>query len=86
MKTKEPCVFEVKAVQGETPRKAKRIAIEREELILMAQSYKYTAKDILQIFHSADLVLIKEWSNDDGDCSVYLLERWTSGTNAPVNV
>ncbi|OAL55035.1 hypothetical protein IQ07DRAFT_596465 [Pyrenochaeta sp. DS3sAY3a] len=27
-----------------------------------------------------------EWSNDDGDCSVYLLERRTSGTNAPVNI
>jgi uncharacterized SAM-dependent methyltransferase len=51
------------------------VEIDEGEVILMAQSYKYSNAEVMGIFHSGNLQVVREWTNDDRDCSLYLLVK-----------
>jgi uncharacterized SAM-dependent methyltransferase len=54
---------------------SKEIIIDEGEHILLAQSYKYSSTEAEQCFGLAGLDIMKEWSNDKNDCSLYLVQR-----------
>jgi len=53
----------------------KEINIDAGEHIFLAQSYKYSTTDVEQCFQLAGLDIMKEWSDDENYCSLYLLEK-----------
>ncbi|OIW29130.1 hypothetical protein CONLIGDRAFT_682048 [Coniochaeta ligniaria NRRL 30616] len=55
--------------------KTGRIEIDKNEHVFVAQSFKYSPNHIKDCFNKAGLHIVNRWSLDQGDCSLYLLQR-----------
>lgn len=78
LRVKEPFSISLPISEEDKTRK-ETVSFEKDELIAIERSYKYTPLEALRLFSSAGLRLVQRWTDDDnattGNYNLYLLEK-----------
>jgi len=75
------CSFDVRLDSSTVSENTTHVEIDEGEFVFLNQSYKYSSAEVIMLFRTGGLEVVREWTNDNNDSSLYLLQR--RGTASP---